>query len=474
MNSSLLEEERNIDAAADSDDPALLEAAVRTYSAQYAFDRERVATKLIATAIRSAQHGCLQSVRYLVFRSGYAMPVAGPLPAYDSSVSLAARMGPPVTILQAAAEDRTGTRVLDWVLRRMRRLLAPYAPYAVYDFIDRASWVPNENALFHAITVYEGFCLADRLCLAKSKYLAPRLLRLLVPEQPAMPPAPRDDTGFDLPPREEDDSYDTEYDSDGEPEGEVIGVWRGQMQPSRMQPAAKRGRITPALVSPGIVARFRASVCTRLRASAGAAKVQIIDNFLSLAECRAVMAASDNAAFGSSRVDKAATTGQAAAAAGRAAYRTSESAVFPDSVIADTIVDRVATRFFEGDRGLGIELQMVRYGPGQEFRLHHDAGMIASDGSVAGYADDDNPRVFTLFIYVNDTREGEGRTVFPALDIRAQPKRGRAAFFVNLLPASCDQRRFIMDPDTVHAAEPITRGVKFGINVWVHARGPED
>jgi prolyl 4-hydroxylase len=114
--------------------------------------------------------------------------------------------------------------------------------------------------------------------------------------------------------------------------------------------------------------------------------------------------------------------------------------------------------------GIGIEniepLQLVRYKAGDFFGLHHDAGTY---NEITGEVIEDPPkRLLTLFVYLNDLPIGEGETVFPKLNIKVQPRRGRAVFWSNVLEDGT------LDPLVVHRADRVSKGLeKYGINIWV-------
>ena len=73
----------------------------------------------------------------------------------------------------------------------------------------------------------------------------------------------------------------------------------------------------------------------------------------------------------------------------------------------------------------------------------------------------------TVFLYLNDVEEG-GATAFPDLEppIKVMPKRGR----VLLWPSVLDDQPDEIDDRTEHEAQPVTKGIKYGANVWVHQR----
>ena len=57
-----------------------------------------------------------------------------------------------------------------------------------------------------------------------------------------------------------------------------------------------------------------------------------------------------------------------------------------------------------------------------------------------------------------------GCTAFPLLDVAVAPACGSALLWMNL------DRKGRPDPRTLHAGEPVTRGEKWGMNVWLRQR----
>jgi hypothetical protein len=110
----------------------------------------------------------------------------------------------------------------------------------------------------------------------------------------------------------------------------------------------------------------------------------------------------------------------------------------------------------------GEDIQIVRYEPGQFYKVHHDQ-------NTAVWAPQ-GPRVLTFFMYLN-TPEGGGETWFPQVNnvngsrgIMVQPRAGSAI----LWPSTLDAAPMHADHRTNHAAQPVTQGIKFGANMWIH------
>eukprot|EP00928_Gymnodinium_smaydae_P064333 TRINITY_DN47693_c0_g1_i1.p1 TRINITY_DN47693_c0_g1~~TRINITY_DN47693_c0_g1_i1.p1 ORF type:complete len:278 (-),score=45.77 TRINITY_DN47693_c0_g1_i1:204-986(-) len=120
------------------------------------------------------------------------------------------------------------------------------------------------------------------------------------------------------------------------------------------------------------------------------------------------------------------------------------------------VVDRISARV-ASVTGYGLEyvepLVVVRYEPGQYFKLHHDGAM----------------RHATVFLYLNDLPEGaEGQTMFPQLGFQVSPAARTAVKWYNRRPdGSADER-------LNHEAKPVTKGVKYGINCFVSIHKQRD
>ena len=91
----------------------------------------------------------------------------------------------------------------------------------------------------------------------------------------------------------------------------------------------------------------------------------------------------------------------------------------------------------------------------QFYRRHHDTvpEMVRMQPG---------PRVYTMFLYLSDVEEGGG-TKFDS-GFTVTPKKGRAV----LWPSTFDDQPFVQDERTHHEALPVTKGVKYAANAWVH------
>lgn len=106
------------------------------------------------------------------------------------------------------------------------------------------------------------------------------------------------------------------------------------------------------------------------------------------------------------------------------------------------------------------ELQLVHYGPGQQYTPHHDFShpSMRSKGQPARFA--------TLLLYLNEDMQG-GATEFQRWmnsetgnPLSVTPVVGKAVLFYDLLPDGN------MDDLSQHSATPVTKGEKWLINLW--------
>ncbi len=141
----------------------------------------------------------------------------------------------------------------------------------------------------------------------------------------------------------------------------------------------------------------------------------------------------------------------------RDSLRDSEAASFP--FVSEWPAVHALNRRLAAASGTRVEaaetLQVLRYGPGQQYRTHLDA--------VPGLA---NQRVLTFLVYLNEGYGG-GETVFPELGLSVSGRAGLGLLFANARP---DGRP---DPRTRHAGAPVISGTKLIASRWIRARAPE-
>ena len=131
--------------------------------------------------------------------------------------------------------------------------------------------------------------------------------------------------------------------------------------------------------------------------------------------------------------------------------RTSDAAVLGplhENLVIRAINQRIAvtsgTRIDQGEA-----LTVLRYSPGQQFRLHAD--------TIAGTL---NQRDQTVLIYLNAGYTG-GETAFPDHGVTITPAGGDAILFTNTRADG------LPDPRMRHAGLPVTEGVKWLATRWI-------
>jgi prolyl 4-hydroxylase len=181
-------------------------------------------------------------------------------------------------------------------------------------------------------------------------------------------------------------------------------------------------------------------------------RVVVFGSLLSDQECDELCALARTRLVRSETVDNA-TGGSEVNAA-----RTSEGMFFQrgEFPLCDRIEKRIAALLnWPLENGEG--LQILRYGPGAEYRPHHDyfdpdqpgAGSILKRGGQ---------RVGTLVMYLNTPTKGGG-TIFPDVHLEVAPLRGNAVFF------SYDRPHPITR--TLHGGAPVVEGEKWVATKWL-------
>jgi prolyl 4-hydroxylase len=188
------------------------------------------------------------------------------------------------------------------------------------------------------------------------------------------------------------------------------------------------------------------------RAPVDSVDIFSVDGFLAADECRHLMAMIDRVAQPSRTFDPE----------NRDRYRTSYSG---DVDATDSFVRMIERRLCDL-LGLALDwgetLQGQRYEPGQEFREHYDwfdtgAAYWPAERTRGGQ------RSWTAMAYLNEVAEG-GATVFERIGVHVRPRPGALLIWNNMLP---DGRP---NPDVLHAAQPVARGVKYVVTKWFRTR----
>uniref|UniRef100_A0A7S4EGS1 Fe2OG dioxygenase domain-containing protein n=1 Tax=Pseudo-nitzschia australis TaxID=44445 RepID=A0A7S4EGS1_9STRA len=124
------------------------------------------------------------------------------------------------------------------------------------------------------------------------------------------------------------------------------------------------------------------------------------------------------------------------------------------------VIDRIR-ELVQIDSEHSETLQLLHYDVGQYYAEHHDYYSIANPDEW----NQDGGRILTVFLYLNDV-EGGGETIFPRLNLTVTPQKGRAIVW----PSVLDSNPRTIDRRTRHAALSVTKGVKYGANLWFHLK----
>jgi prolyl 4-hydroxylase len=208
-----------------------------------------------------------------------------------------------------------------------------------------------------------------------------------------------------------------------------------------------------ALVSVGQRVRARlADDPSAYRVPVNRAEIFAIGDFLDARECAYLIEQIDEVAMPSELVHDGSHEN----------YRTSYSGNVDQ---ADPVVRAIERRLYDLlgiDLAWGETIQGQRYYPGQEFKEHCDW----FDTSQRYWREQlalGGQRSWTAMAYLNDVEEG-GTTEFTRMGVTIPPQKGALLVWNNNLPDGS------VNWDTMHAALPVVRGVKYVITKWFRAR----
>lgn len=188
-----------------------------------------------------------------------------------------------------------------------------------------------------------------------------------------------------------------------------------------------------------------------------APRVVLLGNLLSGEECDALID------YASQRLERSPVVADADGKMQVHAHRTSRGAMLQrgETELIARIEARIAALTdWPAERGEG--LQVLSYEKGNEYRPHFDWFDPALPGPRK-HLERGGQRVATLVMYLSEVEQGGG-TSFPSIGLQVQPRKGSAVFFANTdLYGKPDQR-------TLHAGDPVEKGVKFIATKWLRQR----
>ncbi len=230
-----------------------------------------------------------------------------------------------------------------------------------------------------------------------------------------------------------------------------------------LKPAQVQSGSLPATDTPALAVPWPEGAGQQAWLDAGDRRVQalavmheppiiVLGQLLDAQECEALMDAARP------RLQRSLTVSLQSGGEEENADRTSQGMFFQrgETALIDRIEQRLA-RLLNWPVENGEGLQILRYGPGTEYKPHYDYFDPAAPGT-ASIVRRGGQRVATVVMYLNDPTAG-GATVFPDVQFECLPVRGNAVFFNYSRP----------DPSSrsLHAGAPVLQGEKWIATKWL-------
>lgn len=215
---------------------------------------------------------------------------------------------------------------------------------------------------------------------------------------------------------------------------------------SRPSPGSGTSRVR-ALAGVATAARLDADAAVK-RAKIDAAQFYYRPDFLSAAQCEAVIALID----ANRRPSTLLSDRQ------EASFRTSDSCDMDRWSPVVRPIDESIAHLLGIDPDQGETMQGQRYAPGQQFRAHHDyfhdtESYWKTVSAMGGQ------RTWTAMVYLNDVAEG-GATWFPQAGLKVSPRRGLLLAWNNMGSDGSPNE------NTLHEGMPVVDGVKYIVTKW--------
>lgn len=181
----------------------------------------------------------------------------------------------------------------------------------------------------------------------------------------------------------------------------------------------------------------------------------VLENLLDADECLALIAAARP------RLQRSLTVALETGGEEVHVDRTSDGMFFTrgENAVVATIEARIS-KLLGWPVANGEGLQVLRYGPGTEYKPHYDYFDPAEPGTASILARG-GQRVATLIMYLQEPAQG-GATVFPDLRLQVVPRRGSAVFFSYSQAHPCSQ--------SLHGGMPVLAGEKWIATKWLRER----
>jgi len=193
----------------------------------------------------------------------------------------------------------------------------------------------------------------------------------------------------------------------------------------------------------------------RLRMALRSPRLMVFGGLLTDAECEAMIEEARP------RLERSQTVRTDSGASEINAARTSRGMFFRrgESALIVRIERRIAA-LLNWPVSWGEGMQVLHYGPGAEYRPHHDYFDPAHAGTAPVLARG-GQRVGTLVMYLNSPQRG-GATVFPDVALEVAAVKGDAVFFSYDRPHPFTR--------TLHGGAPVLEGEKWVATKWLRER----
>jgi prolyl 4-hydroxylase len=207
-----------------------------------------------------------------------------------------------------------------------------------------------------------------------------------------------------------------------------------------------------AIANPPLLRRAPSAKLQRIDTEA--LQLFTLDDFLSEAECDAIVAIANR------QLRPSTVTVESEDKYYRTS-RTCDLSLLNDPTVALLDLKIATTLGIRPEYSEGIQAQ--RYDVGEQFKKHTDYFEPGTTEYLRFAADRGN-RTWTFMVYLNEGMQGGG-THFFAIDRTFQPKKGQAVIWNNLHTDGTPNH------DTLHSGEPVTAGHKIIITKWFRENG---
>lgn len=186
-------------------------------------------------------------------------------------------------------------------------------------------------------------------------------------------------------------------------------------------------------------------------------RIILLHDFLNTTECAHLISQA------APKLERSETINEESGGEGKIIDERTSQGMFFDERGSDSIIKRIEEKISHLTMmpvKYGEIIQVLRYGPGEEFKPHYDYFDSESIGGKEALQNG-GQRMATLIMYLNSVEKG-GETIFPQIGLKITPKKGNAVLFYNCRPDGKE------DPLTLHGGAPVVQGTKWIATKWIH------